>query len=278
MLGSAEVITHTMSETVENHPGMQKIGESRAHGLLESHLANCHAKLLQREPALESELVCLQQDGEQACVWVLRGGVDYLLGEGGADRLEEESASKVFDTQMYNAKKGVVQNKHPRSNNCYAEEAQAADLPNGRGTVIAFGDAPRMKELRGKLHLLLEHEFTARLNAESNRYNTKKRKYGISWHGDVERKVVVACRLGRASEEMPIMFQWYRKDLPVSEAVEIRVGHGDIYVMSDKAVGYDWRCSSKTTLRHATGTQAEARKVGQKSKRMLASAKRQNKA
>ena len=30
--------------------------------------------------------------------------------------------------------------------------------------------------------------------------------------------------------------------------------HGDFYVMSDKATGYDWKSKSKLTLRHAAGS------------------------
>ena len=32
------------------------------------------------------------------------------------------------------------------------------------------------------------------------------------------------------------------------------IQHGDIYLMSDKAVGYDWKIRSIPTLRHAAGT------------------------
>jgi hypothetical protein len=31
------------------------------------------------------------------------------------------------------------------------------------------------------------------------------------------------------------------------------LNHGDIYIMSDKAVGYDWKKRKIPTLRHAAG-------------------------
>lgn len=43
----------------------------------------------------------------------------------------------------------------------------------------------------------------------------------------------------------------YCKSKPVSEPLKIDVNGGDIYIMSEKAVGSDWKSSSKYTLRHA---------------------------
>ena len=35
--------------------------------------------------------------------------------------------------------------------------------------------------------------------------------------------------------------------------IDIKVNHGDIYIMSEKATGYDWRCRSKVRVVHAAG-------------------------
>lgn len=40
-----------------------------------------------------------------------------------------------------------------------------------------------------------------------------------------------------------ICYQLYYKS-------KLALNHGDMYFMSDKTVGYDWRSSSKYTLRH----------------------------
>jgi hypothetical protein len=33
----------------------------------------------------------------------------------------------------------------------------------------------------------------------------------------------------------------------------LQLAHGDVYVMSEKAVGHDWRSKSQVTLRHSAG-------------------------
>jgi hypothetical protein len=55
---------------------------------------------------------------------------------------------------------------------------------------------------------------------------------------------------------MPLRFQWYHKSKPISDETVIPLSHGDIYVMSNKATGFDWRCPSKMTLRHGAGKKA----------------------
>ena len=75
-----------------------------------------------------------------------------------------------------------------------------------------------------------------------------------------ERSVVAGVRLGAAS--LPLRFQWYHRSRAVSEESSITLNHGDIYAMSWKATGHDWKYSSRTTLRHETGRKATQRDVG----------------
>jgi hypothetical protein len=79
-------------------------------------------------------------------------------------------------------------------------------------------------------------------------YDTKT--CGIGYHGDTERRKVAAVRLG---SEMPLFFQWYQHCNPVGSKMGLKLGGGDLYFMSEKAVGTDWKESSKLTLRHAAG-------------------------
>ena len=39
----------------------------------------------------------------------------------------------------------------------------------------------------------------------------------------------------------------------MGERVKVQLRHGDMYIMSEKATGSDWKCSSFLTLRHAAG-------------------------
>ena len=82
------------------------------------------------------------------------------------------------------------------------------------------------------------------------RYEGKKS--GIGFHGDKERALVVCLRAGDFSES--IIYRWFHRSKPVGEPIAIPLGVGDVYFMSNKAVGQDWARSSIPTLRHATGT------------------------
>ena len=67
---------------------------------------------------------------------------------------------------------------------------------------------------------------------------------------EMRRRKVVAARMGSS---MPLHFQWYQRSEPVGERITIDLHDGDMYVMSEKSVGFDWMQKKKPTLRHATG-------------------------
>merc|ERR1712099_129604 len=76
---------------------------------------------------------------------------------------------------------------------------------------------------------------------------------GIGFHGDSERKIVVCLSLGRSST---LRYHWR---MPGSSdhthsPVDIQLNHGDVYVMSEKATGFDWRLRSRVRLVHAAGS------------------------
>ena len=71
--------------------------------------------------------------------------------------------------------------------------------------------------------------------------------------GDKERKIVVGTRFGSGADGMPIKLQWFHRSQPVGYEARIELNAGDMYVFSEKAVGYDWARPSIFTLRHAAG-------------------------
>lgn len=87
------------------------------------------------------------------------------------------------------------------------------------------------------------------MQAEGNYYYDTK-KTGIGFHGDSERCIVVAARL---CESIPLVYNWFHNSEAIGSRVELNINHGDIYVMSEKAVGTDWKKKSIYTLRHAAG-------------------------
>lgn len=73
---------------------------------------------------------------------------------------------------------------------------------------------------------------------------------GNGFHGDSERKKVIACSLG---ESRPIHWQWYEKSIPIGKRIKFVLNNGDMYIMSEKTSGFDWKKRNIKTLRHAAG-------------------------
>jgi hypothetical protein len=250
-------ITITFGDCAENHVGMQKIGHMSKNGFSVQDLKDIKAKLWGSD--IKSDLYDLtellydeevqEQDcriGNEASILVIRDGVDELLNETlmNKDDVLKELLSYEWDTKA--KMKGKVVNKHARYNLCFSDYSQEADFDKGQGTVIDFKDCKGLRLLRGLIGKYIGKEG---LQAEGNKYYDLKKCY-IGFHGDGERKVVVGIRFG---ESLPFYYKWFKESKPVSELFEIKLNHGDIYIMSEKATGNDWLKKKIPTLRHAAG-------------------------
>lgn len=232
MTNCNEVYTLTFGDCGENHPGMQQIGRRAGEGV-------SAAKLRELCKKHGGEIIDLSAHGEEACLWVVR---DYLSDI--KDNLMEEMKGFAWDTRA--KMRGRVVNKRARHNVCFNDESQEPDIENGKGTIIAWDSVPLLKSLKTRLETLVE---TPPLIAEGNHYYDAK-KCGIGFHGDTERRIVIGCRLG---DDFPLEYQWYHQTKPVGERYVLSLGHGDMYVMSSKAVGFDWKRRVIYTLRHGAG-------------------------
>lgn len=246
------VITLTFGDAAENHVGMEMIGARGAAGT--GFTVAELEEIAEREEG--AELYRLDPVGvgtemgvEPAAVLVIRGWLD----EAEHRALFDEQAALDHDKKAFMY--GRVVNKRARWNLCFDEVGHAPDYAAGKGRVVALGDVPLTKGLVESFPERLG-EKAAGLKGEGN-YYYDLRTCGIGWHGDTERRKVVAVRLGGGST--PICFRWYYGGVPFGALTEIPLRGGDLYVMSEKAVGADWRCSSRWTLRHATGAHAATR-------------------
>ena len=131
---------------------------------------------------------------------------------------------------------------------CYAPEGHASDFEKGLGTVISYNDVPHLSSIRDQLHDYVG-EKARELQCEGNYYYDVT-KCGIGFHGDGERKRVIGLRLGAT---IPLHYQWFQQSKPVGQRFIVNLNHGDLYIMSEKAVGFDWLLRKKLTLRHAAG-------------------------
>lgn len=251
-MSSEETITITFCDCAENHVGMEKIGKMVKKGFTLNDLIKIR-KIFRRMGA-ECELVDLcelvddNQNLEPDSILIIRGGIGYLLADGQYDEqliddLYNELSALEWDmkAKMY----GRVVNKNARHNLCFANINREPDYESGRGTIIRFRDLPLLNKLRRCLTKITG----VNLVAEGNRYYDIS-KCGIGFHGDSERRQVIGARLGAT---IPLVYQWFYKSEPIGLMKKLYVNHGDLYIMSDKATGNDWKQKNKPTLRHAAG-------------------------
>lgn len=249
-----ETITLTFGEQAENHAGMQILGGGLAKdGFNLDDLEAAKRKF--EEAGKFVQLVYLHKYAqeerqdlifEEAYILIVRNGLDVLLEGDSADNLFKEQKGLMWDTKAL--MRGRVVNKRARSNLCYGVKSQEADVANGKGTIIAYSEIPLTEVLHKKVGEYCG-EKAKDMQVEGNRYSDLKNNY-IGFHGDGERKRVIAVRLG---EPFPFAYQWFYKNDTVGPRINIVMNHGDVYMMSEKASGWDWKYSSKPTLRHAAG-------------------------
>jgi hypothetical protein len=240
------VITLTFGDAAENHVGMEMIGHRglAGTGFTMTDLEEIAARTANSEIY---RLTCTMASSvEEAAVLVVRGALDQEHHR----MMFNEHAALDHDKKalMY----GRVVNKKARWNLCFDDCGHEPDYSAGKGRVIALKDVPLTKELVDSFPERFGEKAHG-LKGEGNYYYDIQ-TCGIGWHGDTERRKVVAVRLGGARS--PICFQWYRGGVSHGEKYEIPLNGGDLYIMSEKAVGSDWKMSSRWTLRHATGAHA----------------------
>jgi len=250
------VMTITFGDQAENHVGMQKIGQLADEGFSVDDLKRTlgvFSKL-----GFKCELIDLNKNlvpkipemnnVESAAVLIIRNGIDCILrnmNKTSNDLLLEQLNLK-WDTKakMY----GRVVNKKARHNLCYGDKSQEPDYENGKGRIVSFDSIPCTKFIKSELVKYVGNK-AENLVAEGNLYYDPD-ACGVSFHGDFERRKVIGLRLGGT---LPLHYQWYYKSKRVGNRIKLSLNHGDIYVMSSKAVGTDWKKKNSYTLRHAAG-------------------------
>lgn len=250
-----QTYTVTFGNVAENHVGMDKIQSSTPteEGL------NLADLMLARDnfsnAGYVTELLDLVALGDMPAAmtppaWLLKvhGGIGAFGGFGDFDNvgLQDELMALDWDTKAFMY--GRVVNKKARHNLCFGETASEPAYEAGRGRVVAFESLPTLNRMRTELPLWFGPKAAA-LVAEGNHYYDVD-KCGIGFHGDSERCIVIAARVGAS---MPLDFRWYSGSSRLGSVISVTLGHGDMYAMSEKAVGQDWKTKSVFTLRHAAG-------------------------
>jgi len=241
-----KVYTITFGDVAENHAKMQKIGTLHDAGYSIQMLEDLQDKL--RALGLTTLMVDLNagfhSSFQDAKVLVIRRGAQFILGDDDTSLLIAENDRLTMDKHAL--MRGKVVNKHARWNLCFADDDQEPNYHDGKGRVVAWRHIPRMDAIR---HAISEWTQDVLLNGEANYYYDIS-KCGIGYHGDAERRKVFAVRMGAT---MPLYFKWFQFSEPVGDPIEVVLHDGDMYIMSEKAVGFDWLKKKTATLRHSTG-------------------------
>ena len=242
----------TAGEQSENHVGMEINGSGLAQSGFSIDEIERFKSVLE-EKGIESEYYRLdgiledKYDVEPAGLLIIRNGVEQIINQSPTDMLSEQ-LSFEWDKQYWDNRRGRVLNKRARYNVCYGEVEQSPDYKNKKGTIIPYEKTPILDTWRKSLGLIFGDK-ADQLEVEGNLYYNVK-KCGIGFHGDSERKKVIACSLGQTR---PIHWQWYHWSKPIGDRIKFELHNGDMYIMSEKTTGFDWKKRSKKTLRHAAG-------------------------
>jgi hypothetical protein len=249
----------TCGEQSENHIGMEMNGSGLAEeGFTNLELSSIHSKL--NDLNIPNNLINLndylseeENEGcEEASILLIKGGVNSLFKHYNYDKTSqdmlEEQLDLEWDKTFWDIRRKKVLNKRARYNLCYGVEEQTPDMENKKGTIIAYKNIPITNKWKECLSIIFG-EKARDLEMEGNYYYNIK-KCGIGFHGDGERKKVIAASLG---ETRPIHWQWYHHSKPIGERIKFTLDCGDMYIMSEKATGNDWKKRSIKTLRHAAG-------------------------
>ena len=262
-MNTESVITITLGDQAENHAGMEILGKlvEAGEGFNLTDLDNI--KLNLETIGIECELVALElyedintidvsiMPPEEAYVLIIRDGVNKILqrcSDFNKEDMFAEQCELDLDKQAW--MKGKVVNKHARWNLCFDDESREPNYTEKKGRIVGYDQVPITKMLLSQIPIYFG-EKGENLKGEGNYYYDKN-KCGIGFHGDSERRKVIGIRLG-LGETPPLHYQWFRESEPVGQRIMLNLNGGDMYVMSEKAVGQDWKRKKIYTLRHATG-------------------------
>lgn len=235
-------ITLTFCECSENHVGMEKNGKLSSVGYSADDLDSVIDKLngkfnIERYNLLDY----LKKDdyvGKIPELLVIRNYIDFH------ENLYESLININWDRKYYDNRRQKVLNKHARANLCFGHTHSDADFENKKGTIVAYSSIANLDVLKNNVEGLLND---SNLQCEGNLYDDIE-KNGIGWHGDAERRKVVGVRLGKSA---PLKFRWYKNSVNLGETLNLVLNSGDLYIMTEKTTGNDWKRRNIYTLRHS---------------------------
>lgn len=240
-----DTFTLTFGEQAENHKGMEILGDGLREGFTKDELLEAK-EILEETYDVDCEFVEMKYDNEEASVLIARKGIDALLKKPQSNK-EVYATLKALEWDTKALMYGRVVNKNARHNLCFGLENREPEYENGKGRIVEFPeDISTVRRILPKIF----GRKAKNLQCEGNYYYDVN-KCGIGYHGDTERNIVIGARFGAT---IPLYFRWYENGERVTgDPVIIELHSGDLYAMSQKATGSDWKRRKIPTLRHAAG-------------------------
>lgn len=242
--------TITYCDCGENHVGNQQIGKIAKKGISINRLKKAKKKFEKDE--FKCELINLNEnlqelddfkEIQEANVLIVRNFFKDF-----SENLKEELEIIETDKKYYDRRRKKVLNKHARHNVCFDDVEQEPDYENKKGRIVSFENVPYVNQIRNLIPKYFGKKY-GNLKAELNHYYDIN-KCGIGYHGDTERKWVFGAKIG---DSMTLCYQWYKRGKKIGNRIDLNLNDGDLYIMSEKAVGFDWKRRTIMTLRHASG-------------------------
>ena len=281
---NSERISLTMAPGGENHRGNQLIGRMpiKGEGFKYSDIdimgekirksMGDNVEVLNLNNLSGVEVINGLNNEDQARVLILRNWASKDKTEQiYKECVEDKWDSKYLDPNKYRTEikdgkevkvRGKVMNKLARTNLCYvAGMSQEPEYIEGKGTIVDLNTKSTLNSEVSRLRTTLQEALVeggsdskVEINVvEGNRYYDLK-KTGIGFHGDTQRVVVICLTIGGGGG-YPMRFQWFKDGMPIGNSIDLALNDGDVYIMSEKSVGADWKLRSKYTLRHAAGAE-----------------------
>lgn len=242
-------LTYTFAPNGENHVRNQQVGNAECRETFSvEELGQIQANVLaagyQAEYLDLGQHLPAQYGTYPAGVLVIRNALQIFHLT--ATQSFDEVTGLTYDRQalMY----GQVRNKKARHNLIVGDFDQEPVYEEGKGTVVNFTHTPCLHHLRTYLPTLVGEKGRG-LIAEANDYYDVT-QCGIGYHGDKERTMVIGLRIGAS---FPLCYYWYHQSKRISPRIDLTLRSGDMYIMSEKAVGFDSGKRVIPTLRHAAG-------------------------
>ena len=255
-------ITLTFGEAGENHAGMEIKGETakEGSGFTPEDLQKLKTAYEAKKYQVEYHDLTLDSNdpSTEAAILIIRDFLNQDDKDTDQQQLFEELQSFKWDTKYLETSYGrsVVFNKHARSNVLILDgQSRLAPIyEDGEGTWIDGNSLETYSKVKQEIvksiNDVVDGDKASNLICEGNQYFDLK-KCGIGWHGDKERRKVIALRVGAP---MPMYWAWFKGKYYLQDKVyQYTINGGDLYIMSEKAVGTDFKKRNIFHLRHSAG-------------------------